>query len=213
MVFNEVIFLFEALLSLVITLIILQFKKAMAAVLSVSLILFSVIDIIGSLPIIMNMKREGVKINASVATATAGIIMLSFLFFGSAVLGLFGLEVASFALAGALIIFFIGLEMVLGIRFFRDHHEDGGSGSIVPIAFPLVAGAGTLTTILSLKAEFDSTAIMAGIVINLLIVFVILRSSDWLAKHISDQVTATLRKVFGILLIAIAIQMVRQNLV
>ncbi|MGH1437150.1 MAG: MarC family protein [Lewinella sp.] len=185
----------------------------MAAVLSVSLILFSVIDIIGSLPIIMNMKREGVKINASVATSTAGIIMLSFLFFGSAILGLFGLEVASFALAGALIIFFIGLEMVLGIRFFRDHHEDGGSGSVVPIAFPLVAGAGTLTTILSLKAEFDSTAILAGIVINLLIVFVILRSSDWLAKRISDQVTATLRKVFGILLIAIAIQMVRQNLI
>ena len=185
----------------------------MAAVLSVSLILFSVIDIIGSLPIIMNMKGEGVKINASVATSTAGIIMLSFLFFGSAILGLFGLEVTSFALAGALIIFFIGLEMVLGIRFFRDHHEDGGSGSIVPIAFPLVAGAGTLTTILSLKAEFDSTAIMAGIVINLLIVFVILRSSDWLAKRISDQVTATLRKVFGILLIAIAIQMVKQNLV
>lgn len=184
----------------------------MAAVLSVSLILFSVIDIIGSLPIIMNLKREGVGINASVATATAGIIMLSFLFFGSAVLGLFGLEVASFALAGALIIFFIGLEMVLGIRFFRDHHEDGGSGSIVPIAFPLVAGAGTLTTILSLKAEFDSTAIMAGIVINLLIVFVILRSSDWLSRRISNQVLATLRKVFGILLIAIAIQMVRQNL-
>ncbi len=184
----------------------------MAAVLSVSLILFSVIDIIGSLPIIMNMKREGVKINASVATATAAIIMLSFLFFGSAVLGLFGLEVASFALAGALIIFFIGLEMVLGIRFFRDHHEEGGSGSVVPIAFPLVAGAGTLTTILSLKAEFDSTAIMAGIVINLLIVFVILRSSDWLAKRISEQVLTTLRKVFGILLIAIAIQMVRQNL-
>jgi multiple antibiotic resistance protein len=185
----------------------------MAAVLSVSLILFSVIDIIGSLPIIMNMKREGVKINASVATATAGIIMLTFLFFGGAVLGLFGLEVSSFALAGALIIFFIGLEMVLGIRFFRDHHEDGGSGSVVPIAFPLVAGAGTLTTILSLKAEFDSTAILAGIVINLLIVFVILRSSDWLAKRISEQVTATLRKVFGILLIAIAIQMVKQNLI
>ena len=184
----------------------------MAAIFSVSLILFSVIDIIGSLPIIMNLKREGVKINASVATATAGIIMLSFLFFGSAVLGLFGLEVASFALAGALIIFFIGLEMVLGIRFFRDHHDDGGSGSIVPIAFPLVAGAGTLTTILSLKAEFDGTAIMAGIVINLLIVFVILRSSDWLARRISNQVLATLRKVFGILLIAIAIQMVRQNL-
>jgi multiple antibiotic resistance protein len=184
----------------------------MAAVFSVSLILFSVIDIIGSLPIIMNMKKEGVKINASIATATAGIIMLSFLFFGNAVLSLFGLEVASFALAGALIIFFIGLEMVLGIRFFRDHHEDGGSGSIVPIAFPLVAGAGTLTTILSLKADFDSVSILIGIVINLLIVFVILRSSDWLAKKISPQVVATLRKVFGILLIAIAFQMVRQHL-
>lgn len=184
----------------------------MTAVLSVSLILFSVIDIIGSLPIIMNMKREGVQINASVATATAGIIMLCFLFFGNAVLGLFGLDVASFAMAGALIIFFIGLEMVLGIRFFRDHHEDGGSGSVVPIAFPLVAGAGTLTTILSLKAEFDSTSIMIGIVINLLIVFIILRSSDWLAKKLSSQVTDTLRKVFGILLIAIAIQMVRQHM-
>lgn len=183
----------------------------MAAVLSVSLILFSVIDIIGSLPIIMNMKRDGVKISASVATATAGIIMLCFLFFGNAVLGLFGLEVASFALAGALIIFFIGLEMVLGIRFFRDHHEDGGSGSIVPIAFPLVAGAGTLTTILSLKAEFDSASILIGIVINLLIVFVILRSSDWLSKKLSSQVIETMRKVFGILLIAIAIQMCRQH--
>jgi len=184
----------------------------MAAVLSVSLILFSVIDIIGSLPIIMNMKREGVIINPSVATSTAGLIMLSFLFFGSAMLGIFGIEVTSFALAGALIIFFIGLEMVLGIRFFRDHHEDGGTGSIVPIAFPLVAGAGTLTTILSLKAEFDSTTILAGIVINLLIVYFILRSSDWLARKISPQVTATLRKVFGILLIAIAIQMVKENL-
>ena len=184
----------------------------MAAVLSVSLILFSVIDIIGSLPIIMNMKREGVLINPSVATSTAGLIMLSFLFFGSAMLGLFGIEVASFALAGALVIFFIGLEMVLGIRFFRDHHEDGGTGSIVPIAFPLVAGAGTITTILSLKAEFDSTTILAGIVINLLIVYLILRSSDWLARKISPQVTATLRKVFGILLIAIAIQMVKENL-
>ncbi len=184
----------------------------MAAILSVSFILFSVIDIIGSLPIIMNMKREGVTINASVATATAGIIMLCFLFFGNAVLGLFHLEVASFAMAGALIIFFIGLEMVLGIRFFRDHHEDGGSGSVVPIAFPLVAGAGTLTTILSLKAEFDSASIMVGIVINLLIVFIILRSSDWLARKLSAQVIATLRKVFGILLIAIAIQMFRQHL-
>ena len=180
------------------------------AILSVSVILFSVIDIIGSLPVIINMKREGVRINPIVATATAGLIMMSFLFFGVAILGVFGIEVASFALAGSLIIFFIGLEMILGIRFFRDHHEDGGTGSVVPIAFPLVAGAGTLTTIISLKAEYDSLSISLGILFNLLLVFVILRSTDWINRKMSTQVTATLRKVFGIILIAIAIQMAKE---
>ena len=184
----------------------------MTAILSVSIILFSVIDIVGSLPIIVNMKREGVTINAVTATLSAGSIMLSFLFFGSAVLGVFGLEVASFALAGALIIFFIGLEMILGIRFFRDDHEDGHSGSIVPIAFPLLAGAGTLTTILSLKANFDAAIIAAGIVVNLIIIFVILRSTDWLDRKLSGQVLNTLRKIFGIILIAIAIQMVKEHI-
>jgi multiple antibiotic resistance protein len=122
----------------------------LTAVLSVSLILFSVIDIIGSLPVIINMKKEGIIIKPSLATSTAGLIMLLFLFFGASILGALGIEVTSFALAGSLIIFFIGLEMTLGIRFFRDHHDDGGTGSIVPIAFPLLAGAGTLTTIISL---------------------------------------------------------------
>jgi multiple antibiotic resistance protein len=180
-----------------------------AAIMSVSLILFSVIDILGNLPIILDMKKNGIQINASVATFSAALIMIAFLLFGSAILGLFGIEVASFALAGSLIIFFIGLEMILGIRIFRDHHEDGGSGSIVPIAFPLLAGAGTLTTIISLKADYDTYSILGGIVINLLIVFIILQSSDWLSKKISPQLSATLRKIFGILLIAIAIQMFR----
>ncbi len=179
------------------------------SILSVSLILFTVIDIIGSLPVIINMKKEGVEIKPGIATATAALIMLLFLFFGAAVLKIFGVEVASFALAGSLIIFFIGLEMVLGIRFFRDKHEEGGSGSIVPIAFPLLAGAGTLTTILSLKAEHDSVNIFVGIVLNLLFVYIILKSSDWLSKKMSDQFVSTLRKVFGIILIAIAFQMVR----
>ncbi|MFK7809845.1 MAG: MarC family protein [Saprospiraceae bacterium] len=182
------------------------------AILSVSLILFSVIDIIGSLPIIISMKKEGVKINAMTATGSAAFIMLLFLFFGAAFLGLFGIEVSSFALAGALIIFFIGLEMILGIRFFRDHHEDNASGSIVPISFPLIAGAGTLTTIISLKAEYDNFSIIAGIVINLIFIYIILQSTDWISKKISPQVSATLRKVFGILLLAIAIQMVKENL-
>lgn len=183
-----------------------------AAVLSVSLILFSVIDIIGSLPVILNMKKEGVKIQPLLATGSAGLIMISFLFFGATILQVFGIDVSSFALAGSLIIFFIGLEMILGIRFFRDHHEDGGSGSIVPIAFPLVAGAGTLTTIISLKAEFDSYSIMAGIVLNLLFIYLILRSTDWISKKTSPQVISTLRKVFGVILIAIAIQMAKEHI-
>ncbi len=184
-----------------------------AAILSVSLILFSVIDIIGSLPILINMKRDRVEIKPAVATLTAGLIMLCFLFFGTAMLGLFGLEVSSFALAGSLIIFFIGLEMTLGIRFFRyQQGDEPGSGSIVPVAFPLLAGAGTLTTIISLKAEFDTSSILVGIVINLLIIYGILMSTDWLSRKISPQVSDTLRKVFGILLIAIAIQMAREYL-
>lgn len=180
------------------------------AIISVSLILFSVIDIIGSLPVIINMKKEGINISPTIATLSAALIMMSFLFFGTTILGLFGIEIASFALAGSLIIFFIGLEMILGIRIFRDHHEDGGSGSIVPIAFPILAGAGTLTTIVSLKVEYTTATIIWGILINLVIMFFILKSSDWLSRKMSPQVSSTLRKVFGILIIAIAIQMFKQ---
>ncbi len=183
------------------------------AILSVSLILFSVIDIIGTLPAIIDMKKGGIQINPMVATGSAGVIMVTFLFFGAAILGIFGIDVASFALAGALIIFFIGLEMILGIRIFRNHHDEGGTGSVVPIAFPLLAGAGTLTTIISLKAEFDNSSILIGIFINLLLIFIILRSIDWLSKKMSPQVSDTLRKVFGIILIAIAIQMAKTYLI
>lgn len=181
----------------------------LGAILSVSFILFSVIDILGNLPIIIDMKKNGLEIKAKVATFSAALIMMAFLFFGNAILNLFGLEVASFALAGSLIIFFIGLEMLLGVRIFRDHHEKGGSGSIVPIAFPLLAGAGTLTTIISLKAEYETLSIAGGILINLVIIYLILSSTDWLSRKISPQVATTLRKTFGILLLAIAIQMFR----
>lgn len=180
------------------------------AVLSVTLILFSVIDIIGSLPVILNMKREGLVIKPAIATGSAAIIMMVFLFCGASILGIFGIEVASFAMAGSLVIFFIGLEMTLGIRFFRDHHEDKGTGSIVPIAFPLLAGAGTLTTIISLRAEYDTLSIIIGISLNLILVYIVLRSTGWISKKMTDQLASSLRKIFGILLIAISIQMLRE---
>lgn len=185
---------------------------AISAVLSVTMILFSVIDIIGSLPIILDLKKRGVNIHASTATITSGILMVAFLFFGVAILGLFHVEVSSFALAGSLIIFFIGLEMVLGIHFFKSDTSESSSGSIVPIAFPLLAGAGTLTTILSLRSSFDTMEIMIGIVANLLIIFFVLKSTPWLAKKLPKTATDALRKIFGILLLAIAIQMFRSNL-
>ncbi len=185
---------------------------AISAVLSVTMILFSVIDIIGSLPIILDLKKRGVNIHASTATITAGILMVAFLFFGVAILKVFGVEVSSFALAGSLIIFFIGLEMVLGIHFFKSDTSESASGSIVPIAFPLLAGAGTLTTILSLRSSFNTMEIMIGIIANMLIIFVVLKSTPWLAKKLPKPATDALRKIFGILLLAIAIQMFRSNI-
>jgi multiple antibiotic resistance protein len=183
------------------------------SVLSVTIILFSVIDIIGSLPIIINMKKEGVAIEASTATIVSAMIMISFLFFGASILGVFGIEISSFAIAGSLVMFFIGLEMILGIRFFREDSMENKSGSIVPIAFPLLAGAGTLTTIISLKVQFDTISIIIGIVINLLIIYTLLRSTDWLSRKMTAQMSSTLRKVFGIILLAIAIQIVKNNLI
>jgi len=183
------------------------------SILSVTFILFSVIDIPGSLPVIINMKKEGTEIHPFVATLAAGLIMLCFYFGGASILSLIGVEMSSFAIAGSLIIFFIGLEMTLGIRFFRDSHDNPGSGSIVPIAFPLVAGAGTLTTLISLKAEYDSVSIFIAVIINLLIVYLVLKSSGWLSQKISPQAMTTLRKAFGILLLAIAIQMFKSNVV
>jgi len=185
---------------------------AITAVLSVTMILFSVIDIIGSLPIILDLKNRGVKIHAPTATLTAGILMIAFLFFGVAILGLFHVEVSSFALAGSLIIFFIGLEMVLGIHFFKSNNQESNSGSIVPIAFPLLAGAGTLTTILSLRSSFQTMEIMVGIAVNLLIIFIVLKISPWLEKKLPKTATEAMRKIFGILLLAIAIQMFRGNI-
>lgn len=182
------------------------------AIFSITLILFSVIDIPGSLPIILDMKRKGVRIHPAGATFAAGGLMLLFLFFGAAVLKLFGIDIQSFALAGSLIIFFMGLEMILGIRFFREEQESEASGTFVPLAFPLIAGAGTLTTIISLKAEYGLFEILLGIAMNLLIVFMVLRLSDRIARRITPQNIALLRKVFGILLLAIAFQIFRTNL-
>ena len=179
-------------------------------IVSVTLILFSVIDILGNIPVIISMKEQGKKIRPSRATLAAGILMILFLFLGESILKLFGVDVQSFAIAGAIIIFIIGMEMVLGITIFKDTSESTSS-SIVPLAFPLIAGAGTLTTILSLKAEYETLNISIGIAVNLVLVFLVLRSSNWIQRKIGRGGADVLRKVFGIILLAIAIKLIKSN--
>ena len=180
-------------------------------IISVSLILFSVIDIPGSLPIIINLKRKGQNIESGKATWIAGTIMLVFLFFGENLLRLFGVDISSFAIAGAIVIFLIGMEMILGIHLFRDDHT-ADSSTVVPIAFPLIAGAGTLTTILTLKAQYDTANIITGIIINMILVFLVLRSANWIERKIGQSGANVLRKVFGIILLAIAVKIFKEHL-
>ncbi len=179
-------------------------------ILSVTLVLFSVIDILGSIPVILDLKEKGTIIKPFKSSWISAALMILFLFFGKSILNLFGVDVESFALAGALIIFFIGIEMVLGITLFKDAGE-GSTGSIVPIVFPLIAGAGTMTTIISLRAEFETVNILIGILVNILFVYLTLLSSDWIGKKLGKNGLAVLRKVFGIILIAIAIKLFKSN--
>ena len=177
---------------------------------SVTLILFSVIDIVGSLPIVINLKRQGLKIEALKASLISLALMIAFLFFGESLLGLFGVDVQSFAVAGAIILFVLGLEMILGIEMFQ-HDVNSKSGTIVPLAFPLIAGAGSMTTIISLKAKYMTPEILVAIVLNILFVFLVLRSSDWVSRKLGDGGANVLKKVFGIILLAISIKLLKEN--
>jgi multiple antibiotic resistance protein len=178
---------------------------------SVTLILFSVIDILGSIPfIILIRKREG-RIHAEKATIISAALMIVFLYLGQSILQLFGLDVASFAVAGAIVIFIVAMEMILGITLIKDDPQAKGSGSIVPLAFPLIAGAGTLTTILSLRAVYEEWNILIGVILNLIVIYIVLRSSAWLERVIGESGFAVLRRVFGVILLAIAVKIFKSN--
>jgi multiple antibiotic resistance protein len=179
---------------------------------SVTLILFSVIDVIGSIPfIILIRKREG-RIYAEKATLISAVLMILFLFLGQSILNLFGLDVGSFAVAGSIVMFIIAMEMILGITLIQDDPNAHGTGSVVPLAFPLIAGAGTLTTILSLRAVYQEINILIGIVLNLIIVYVVLRSSSYLERKIGQSGFAVLRRVFGVILLSISVKIFKSNL-
>lgn len=181
-------------------------------VLSITLVLFSVIDIIGSIPIIIDLKRRVGRIHNIKATLVSGALMILFLYLGKSILGLFGVDVESFAIAGAIIMSLLAFEMILGVNFFKDDGHSSGSSSIVPLAFPLISGAGTLTTILSLRAVYNEINILIGILINLVFVYLVLRSTNWLEQKIGQSGFSILRRVFGIILLSVSIKIFKENL-
>lgn len=179
--------------------------------LTVTFTLFAVIDIVGSVPMLITLKEKAGKISELRATTISGSLMVLFLFVGEAFLNLMGVDVRSFAVAGSIVIFILGLEMVLGIEFFKsdgDHH----SNTVVPIAFPLIAGSGTLTTIISLKANYSMAVILTAILINLLVVYVGLRSLNWISRLLGPAGLSAVRKFFGVVLLAIAIKIFAANI-
>ena len=180
-------------------------------IITVSLILFSVIDILGSVPIIIDLRKKVGHIQSEKATIVSAIIMVAFLFLGESILKLLGIDISSFAIAGAIVMFIIGLEMVLGRQFFKTDPNAGASASVVPIAFPLIAGAGTMTSLLSLRAEFSEANILVGIVVNLIFVYLVLKSSVWLERKIGQAGFNVLRKVFGVILLSIAIKLFKNH--
>ncbi len=179
-------------------------------IISTTLILFSVIDIIGNIPIIIDLKNKGIKIESGKASLVALCIMSIFLYSGESILSLFGVDVQSFAVAGSIILFLLGMEMILGITLFRDDPKSN-SGTLVPIAFPLIAGAGTMTTIISLHSKYDAIEIQIGIIINIILVYLVLKTSGWIRSKIGPGGANVLRKLFGIILLAIAIKLFREN--
>ena len=177
--------------------------------LTASMVLFAVIDIVGSVPIIVSLKQKFGHIEAEKASIVAGVLMIAFLFIGNKILKFMGVDVNSFAIAGAFVIFIIAIEMILGIEIQKN--AESKTASIVPIAFPLIAGAGTLTTTLSLRAEYHDINIICGIILNTIIVYLVLRSSNWLENKLGDGTLQVLQKVFGIVLLAISIKLFTAN--
>jgi len=176
-----------------------------------TMVLFAVIDIVGSIPIILKLKQSTGDIHEVRASLVSLGIMIGFLILGENILSLFGVDIGSFAVAGSIVLFIMALEMILGIQFFRDS-SSGKTASIVPLAFPIIAGAGTMTSIITLRAEYDTINIVLAILINIFIVYLVLRSTKPLEKFLGEGGIAILKKVFGIILLAIAVKLFTSNI-
>lgn len=176
-----------------------------------TMVLFAVVDIIGSIPIILKLKQDVGDIHPLRASLVSLILMISFLIVGENLLNIFGVDVEDFAVAGSIILFFMSLEMILGVKLFRDE-VTGKTAAIVPLAFPIIAGAGTMTSIISLRAEFHEGYIIIAILINILLVYLVLSSTKMIERLLGEGGIAILKKVFGIILLAIAVKLFSSNI-
>ena len=176
------------------------------------MILFAVIDIIGNIPIIIDLRKKAGQIQSEKASLIAGVIMIIFLFLGKSLLNLIGIDVNSFAVAGAFILFFIALEMILGITLYKDDEGDAITASVFPLAFPLIAGPGSLTTLLSLRAEFHLENIIVAVVMNVILIYIVLKTSARIERFIGQNGIKIIRKIFGVILLAIAVKLFAANI-
>lgn len=186
----------------------LSFKEIFTAF----MVLFAVIDIVGNIPIVIDLRKKVGHIQSEKASIVAGVIMIIFLFLGQNILSLIGIGVNSFAVAGAFIIFFIALEMILGITLYKQDDDDALNATIFPLAFPLIAGPGSLTTLLSLRAEFRIENIIIAIILNVLVIFIVLKTSSKIERLIGKNGINIIRKIFGVILLAIAVKLFAHNI-
>ena len=179
-------------------------------IITASVVLFAVIDIIGNIPLIISLREKVGHIQSEKASIIAAFIMIGFLFLGNEILNLIGIDINSFAVAGSFVILFLALEMILGITLYRDEAPE--TASIVPLAFPMIAGPGTMTSLLSLRAEYNLSNIILAILINIIFVYVILKFSRLLGNCLGKSGISIIRKVFGIILLAIAVKLFTSNI-
>tara|TARA_B110000459_G_scaffold171540_1_gene192367 strand:+ start:1330 stop:1908 length:579 start_codon:yes stop_codon:yes gene_type:complete len=181
-------------------------------ILTTFMVLFAVIDVVGNIPVIIDLRKKAGHIQSGKASIVAGVIMIVFLFLGESILTLIGIDVHSFAIAGAFILFFIALEMILGITLYKQEEGTNMNASVFPLAFPLIAGPGSLTTLLSLKSEFSTENIIIAVVVNVLVIFLVLKTSSRIERMIGQNGIDIIRKVFGVVLLAIAVKLFTSNI-
>lgn len=180
-------------------------------IVTISVTLFAIIDVVGNVPVIINMKNRMSEFKPVRTTIFSGALMIVFLFAGEAILSLLGIDLGSFAIAGAIVIFLIAMEMILGVKIFKIDDKNSRSGSLVPIGFPLLVGAGTLTILISLRSLYSIYNILIAVGINLILIYIVLRSTSWIERKIGKSGLVAIEKFFGIITLAIAIKIIRTN--